>query len=248
MTEPVFDAEGLFDDDYLYFFADTLEERGDAETDVIWQVAELEPGMAVLDLACGHGRIANRLAARGCQVTGLDATESFLRQARADAAARGMSVDYVLGDMRDLPWTGTFDRIINWFTAFGYFDDAGNRRVLAQAARALKPGGRLLIEMNNYVRLAQVYTPSFVTEQNGDMVVDQHRMDPLTGRSETTRTLIRGGQTRRVTFSVRMFLHPELRDWLLAAGFATVHGYGEDGTPLTAGHRRMITVADIPGA
>lgn len=34
--------------------------------------------MAVLDLACGHGRIANRLAARGAEVAGLDVTPRFL--------------------------------------------------------------------------------------------------------------------------------------------------------------------------
>jgi hypothetical protein len=34
--------------------------------------------------------------------------------------------------------------------------------------------------------------------------------------------------------------------WLLAAGFAAVTGYGEDGRPLTADHKRMIMVADLP--
>jgi hypothetical protein len=36
-----------------------------------------------------------------------------------------------------------------------------------------------------------------------------------------------------------------LRDWLLAAGFTAVTGYGEDGRALTAGHKRMIIVADL---
>lgn len=35
--------------------------------------------------------------------------------------------------MRTLPWTGRFDRVISWFTAFGYFNDAGNRQVLARS-------------------------------------------------------------------------------------------------------------------
>ena len=43
MTTPQFDAEGLFTDDYLYFFADHLEERSDAETDLIWRLLELQP-------------------------------------------------------------------------------------------------------------------------------------------------------------------------------------------------------------
>jgi ubiquinone/menaquinone biosynthesis C-methylase UbiE len=60
---------------------------------------KLEPDIAVLDLAWGQGRIANRLAERGARVTGLDATALFLDRARHDAAPRG-DVDYVEGDMR----------------------------------------------------------------------------------------------------------------------------------------------------
>ena len=51
--------------------------------------------------------------------------------------------------MRTLPWTGRFDRVISWFTAFGYFNDAGNRQVLAEVARALKPGGRFALELQH---------------------------------------------------------------------------------------------------
>jgi 2-polyprenyl-3-methyl-5-hydroxy-6-metoxy-1,4-benzoquinol methylase len=49
-------------------------------------------GMEVLDFACGHLRIANRLAQRGCRVTGLDCTDLFLQHARRDAEARGVLV------------------------------------------------------------------------------------------------------------------------------------------------------------
>jgi SAM-dependent methyltransferase len=245
MSVPEFDAQGVFDDDYLYFFADGLAERSDAETDLIWRLLDLQPSMEVLDLACGHGRIANRLAERGCNVTELDATPLFLQRARADADALGVTVDYVHADMRDLPWRDRFDRIVNWFTAFGYFDDAASKQVLAQAASALKPDGRLAIELNNYPLLMRGYLPSVVHERNGDLVVDQHRLDPLAGHSIVTRTVIRGGTTRQTRFFTRLFTFPELRDWLLSAGFRTACGYGEDGNPLTAEHRRLITVAGL---
>jgi hypothetical protein len=68
----------------------------------------------------------------------------------------------------------------------------------------------------------------------------------LTGRFEAERTVIRGGRARRMNFVKRLFGFPELRDWLFAAGFAAVTGYGEDGRPLTADHKRMISVADLP--
>ncbi len=95
----------------------------------------MSPGDRVLDLACGHGRMANRLAERGAEVIGLDATASFLDLARLDAEERCVSVEYVQGDMRHIPWSSHFDVVVSWFTAFGYFDDDDNRHVLSRVAR-----------------------------------------------------------------------------------------------------------------
>ncbi len=246
MTTPATDDAALFDDDYLYFFAERLEKVSQVDTDWIWKLLELEPWMEVLDLGCGHGRIANRLAERGCRVTGLDVSPTFLERARADAAALGVTVDYVHGDMLELAWTRRFDRVVNWGNVFSYFDDdADGRRVLALTAAALKADGRLLIDTENYPSYVRNYQPAHVVELDGDLVVDQHRLDPLTSRSIATRTIFRGGDVRREASSSRVHTFPELRDWLRAAGFASVDGYGEDGTSLTIEHRRQRVVARL---
>jgi SAM-dependent methyltransferase len=239
------EREQLFDEDYLYFYEDFLgDEQSDTETELIWRLLELEPGMEVLDLACGHGRIANRLAERGARVTGLDATPLFLERARADAEERGVDVDYVEGDMRELPWESRFDRIVNWFTAFGYFDDdEEDRRVLRAAHRALRPGGRLLIENNNTAELLGRWQPSVVLERDGNLMIDRSRFDPVSGRATTERVIVRDGKTRRVMFSVRMFVAVELGAWLRDAGFSAVDFFDRQGEPLTVESRRMVTVA-----
>src|SRR4051812_42386441 len=78
-----FDFDELFDEDYLYFYATHLtDEKNDTDTDAIVSSLGLQPGDAVLDAPCGHGRISNRLAARGIEVTGVDVTEVFLDVAR----------------------------------------------------------------------------------------------------------------------------------------------------------------------
>ncbi|MDA3626844.1 methyltransferase domain-containing protein [Saccharopolyspora sp. WRP15-2] len=241
--EPEFDAEGLFDDDYLYFYQDLIDPRSDAEADQIWDLLGLEPGAELLDLACGHGRLANPLAALGCRVTGLDSAGTFLEHARADAAARGVEVDYRLGDMRELPWTDRFDAVINWFTAFGYFSDEGNREVLAQVHRALRPGGRFAMELNNLANLLPRYQRDVVRTRGEDMAIDEHHLDPVTLRSHVRRTLIRGSERRTVRYSVRLLTAPELRTWLAEAGFREIEILGEDGERLTTDHRRMIVTA-----
>jgi SAM-dependent methyltransferase len=261
VTAELFDAAAMYDEDYLHFFAGsggapthgpvvgTAYQGVSAVADVVWRLLDLQPGMSVLDLACGHGALANVLASRGCRVTGLDSSAVFLARARADAAAAGVDVEYVSGDMRQLPpWTDRFDRVVNWTTAFGYFDDTTNRTVLAEMARVLRPGGRLAMELDNLTKFLLSYTPSRVTaaRKNGDMLVDRHHLDPLTGRFEVQRAVVRDGRVRPLTFVKRLFAFPELRDWCTASGFGRVTGYGEDGAPLNIDHNRMIVIAELP--
>jgi SAM-dependent methyltransferase len=166
VADGTFESDRVFGEDYLYFFAEALEERADADVDLIWRVLGLEPGMEVLDMGCGHGRLANRLAQRGCHVTGLDTVPLFLDRAREDAAARRVTVTYELGDMRSLPWDRRFDRVLNWGNSFGFFDDdAGNRRVLREAARVLAPGGRFALEHYNRDALARTLRPAAVLDR-----------------------------------------------------------------------------------
>ena len=239
-----FPREEAFDEDYLYFYEELLTpERTAGEVEAVWKLLELEPGLELLDLACGHGRIANALAERGVRVTGLDATPLFLDLARKDAAERGVEVEYVEGDMRSIPWRDRFDRVLCWFTSFGYFSDEENRDVLAGVYAALRPGGLFAVEMNHRDNLLGRYLQRVVSEKGEDRMIDTHRFDVRTSRSHDERTIVRGGRERSFAFEVRMFTAAELRDWLLAAGFSEAEPYGEDGEPLTLDHRRMTLVA-----
>jgi len=261
MGTDLFAAAAMYDEDYLHFFAasegagapthgpvvGTAYAGVTAAADLVWRLLDLWPGMSVLDLACGHGALANALASRGCRVTGLDSSAVFLDRARAEAQAMAVPVEYVSGDMRSLPaWTDRFDRVVNWTTAFGYFDDVTNRAVLTEMARVLRPGGRIAMDLDNLTKFLASYTPSRITatRSNGDMLVDRNHLDPLTGRFEVERTVVRDGRARKLTFVKRLFGFPELRDWFTAAGFGSVAGYGEDGRPLHSGHHRMIVVGD----
>ena len=235
---------GVFGEDYLYFYADWLnDELSDAQTELIWTALGLAEEDEVLDVPCGHGRIANRLAARGARVTGIDADGLFLRCARDDAAARGVDVDYVEGDMRELPWNERFDVALNWFTSFGYFDDRGNRAWLETVRRTLKEGGRLAIDIHNRDAFMRNRIPASVHERDGNLVVDEHRFDVLSGREETTRWIARNGRARKTGYSVRFYTYTELRSLLLDVGFSAVEAIGHDGKPLSLESRRMIVIA-----
>ncbi len=239
----------LFDDDYLYFYAEAISpSRSDAEAEVIAKLLSLEPGMRVLDVPCGEGRISGRLARRGCRVVGIDANERWVALARE----RYPELTFDPGDMRSLAYEDEFDAVVNWFTSFGYFDPATNDRVLASFARALRPGGKLLLDVHNAWRLARVLaatggTAGAMFEREGNLMADRITYDEATRRSRTERFIVRDGGLRTVEFSLEQVPAPQLIGRLRRAGFATVRLFGDGGEEFEPEGRRLIAVAEKGG-
>jgi demethylmenaquinone methyltransferase/2-methoxy-6-polyprenyl-1,4-benzoquinol methylase len=104
-------------------------------------LAEVDAGTRVLDLACGTGDIAYLAAARGARVVGLDITSRMIELARAKTT-HGRSAAFLVGDMTSLPFrSGSFDLVT---TGYGIRNVPVIEPALAEIFRVLAHGGRLL--------------------------------------------------------------------------------------------------------
>ena len=93
----------------------------------------------VLDVACGTGDMAIELLKRGCSVTGIDLSEEMLAIARRKTA----EANFQLANAEALPFDdATFDAVTS---AFGIRNFVHLEKGLAEMARVLKPGGRMVI-------------------------------------------------------------------------------------------------------
>jgi SAM-dependent methyltransferase len=237
----------IFDDDYLYFYADVLgAERSEADAELVARLLSLGPGARVLDVPCGEGRIAGRLARRGCEVVGVDSSRRFLELARESWP----EVTFRHGDMRELAFESEFDAIVNWFTSFGYFDRETNDAVLRAFARALRPGGRLLLEFHNPGRLERLVelaggSSASMMERDGDLVVDRVTYDRDEGFSYTERFIVRAGRVRKLEFRLEQIPAQQLVQRLTDAGFEQVRLFGQGGEEFDPEGRRLIAVARL---
>ncbi len=109
------------------------------------------PGKHVLCLACGGGQQAPLLAAAGAQVTVLDNSPCQLEQDQVVARREGLSIDSVLGDMRDLSAfdTAAFDLVFHPCSVC-FIPEV--QSVFLEVHRVLRVGGRLLGGFMNPVR------------------------------------------------------------------------------------------------
>ena len=226
--------ETAFKADYLDVYAHRDAEVLRSEAAFAFKALGLRPGARVLDVACGDGSHARGLEEEGLSVTGLDLSRELL--------LRGEGARRVRGDMRALPFLALFEGVTSFFTSFGYFDDAGNRRVLASIARALLPGGRLFLDYLNSTHLAVSLEPEGEAIRGDHKLQFRRRLHD--GRVEKDVTIDGPTGRRSYTESVRVYNHSELLMLLGEFGLAPIHLYGDfSGRDFTTDSPRCIVLA-----
>jgi SAM-dependent methyltransferase len=218
-----------------------------AETRFIWKALGLAKGSRVLDIPCGTGRHAVRLARRGASVLGVDITPAYLREARR-AAVKLPNVRFVRGDMRRIPLRGEFDAAINLWTSFGYFEKpSDDLKTLRGVARALKPGGLFLIDTADVTTIRRRFqSRSWSRRADGAYVLEDAvyagGWDP---KVINTWTVLRAGKpARRSRFVVRAYDRARLCAALRKAGLEPVRFWSglsfDDGASGPAGARLVV--------
>ena len=237
--------ERFFGDDYLAVYAPRLTGAATAaEAAFAARALGLRPGDRVLDLGCGTGRHAAALAGAGMRVVGLDLSAAYLRAARSGPGGRRCG--WVRADVRAVPFAGRFDAAVSMFSAFGYFDEAGDAAALASAAAALRPGGALLIDtLSRDLAAAGAGTGEERALGGGGRVREVRAFDPVGGRGHVRFEITGpGGEVRTASHHIRTYVPTELSRMARGAGLTPERWYGDyGGGELRAGSRRMIMVA-----
>jgi SAM-dependent methyltransferase len=213
-----------------------------AQTGLIRSALGLAAGERVLDVPSGNGHITLALAAEGLRVSGIDIAADFVAEARGKAAERGLAADFVVGDMRALPWRAEFDAAYCVGNSFGYLEHEGNLEFLAAVARALVPNGRFLLEYPMVAELALARPEERENlELGGIRMGASARYDAENSRIDTTYTFERGREVISRVASYQVYTCRELVASLRAAGFATVELLGDDARgPFARGKSQVL--------
>lgn len=108
----------------------------------------IEPGAALLDVACGSGQLGLIAARRGARVTGIDIAANSIAAARGRATADGLDATFDEGDAEDLPYAdGSFDIVAS---IYGAMFAPRPERVAAELVRVCRPQGT--IAMANWTK------------------------------------------------------------------------------------------------
>jgi SAM-dependent methyltransferase len=226
--------EEVFDEDYLRTLPFMSADQTLREVEFIEESLGVKPGGQVLDVGCGYGRHAIELVQRGLDVTGLDLSLPLLLRAADEAQTRAMSVNFVHADMREMAFDKQFDGVYAMLTSFGYFDEETNLKVAEGIARALKPGGRLLLDLVNRDYVVSDLPSRVWWEGNGCVVLEEVDFNFHTSRILTHRSIVfEDGRQIEQEISVRAYSLHEIGRLLRQAGFRVLD---VSGSLATRGH------------
>lgn len=212
--------EEFFDDDYLRTIPFMTPTYTVKEMEYIRSHLDPPDGAKLLDVGCGYGRLAIEFARSGYEVTGLDTSLPLMFKAAEASTEAGVEVNFMHQDMREMSFDNEFDSVYCVMTSFGYFDDDTNRDVVGRMYRALKPGGKLFIEVINRDFILNDL-PSRVWWEGDDCVVmDEVEFNFLTSRIVSKRSVVfSDGRSVNHDLSIRAYCLHELGRLLHNAGF-----------------------------
>ena len=230
--DPAYVAEQYSSEDGLEARRSLYEEvDGPDPREVAFEaVAEVRPAR-VLEVGCGPGEAAERIGHElGAEVVAVDASERMVE------LARGRGVDARVGDVQALPFgDGAFDCALAAWVLFHAADLDG---ALAELARVLRPGGRLVAVTNSKRHLAELWELVGVGQaelsfrrENGEELLARH-FERIERRDVEARVTVRRAE------AVRRYLASSNR------GKPFVDSVPELSEPLVAGSRTTVFVAE----
>ena len=119
-------------------WATVQEPTANAGYEYALQFLQPKPSDKMLDIGCGSGLFAAFAAKSGADVTGFDATEQLIEQAKL----RNPTINFLTGEMEELPFDDNSFDIVSGFNSFQYASDV--KHALSEAKRVLKDKGKLV--------------------------------------------------------------------------------------------------------
>jgi len=174
---------------------------------VLVEAAGITAGDRVLDVAAGAGNVAIPAAATGARVTATDLTPELLDQGRADAATRGVRLDWQVADAEHLPFGDASYDVVT--SCVGVMFAPHHQQSADELVRVCRPGGRIgLISWTPAGFIGQMFAtmkPYVAPPPPGA------QPPPLWGDLEHVRELL-GDRVSDLTASQQLLQVPQLAD------------------------------------
>ena len=189
-----------------------------------------------LDLGCGTGRMTLELAARGHDMTGVDASADMLDIARERAEAEGLAESLLLlcQDMREFELYGTVDVAVSCLDCINHLTSPKDvKKCFSLVHNYLSPDGLFIFDVNGKYKFEEIYSDrAYVMEEGGAICIWQNDYNEKSKLCDFYITLMEesddGRYERYDDFGrERMYTLRSLKSMLISTGFEFVGAYSD---------------------
>ena len=223
--------EHFFGEAYLRTVRTSTPKEVAVECGFIERALRVPVGSRILDVGCGLGVQTVELASRGYHLVGLDISATMISRAYDEAEDRGLQIDFVQGDMREVAFEEPFDAMLCWGTTFGYFSEEENELTIRRFHEAIRPNGTLLLEVVNRDFMIGSQPNQVWFEVDGAVCMEETDFDYATSRLRVKRRVANhSGQQHDRLYSIRLYALHEICALLERNGFRIDEISGREAT------------------
>ena len=216
--------ESWFDTSYYHILYNNRNTEEAAHfIDTLFEHLNPKKEAKLLDIACGKGRHARHMSEKGFCTTGIDLSAASIKYAKQ---YENDTLNFVRHDMRKPFQQNTFDYAFNLFTSFGYFQTFQEHvDALSAFNNSLKPGGILVLDFFNSVKIIDELLPLEVKEEKGiTFTISKEIKDKKIIKKIEFEDL---GVKHRYLEKVYAFLANDFNDMMKASNFKIINKFGD---------------------
>jgi ubiquinone/menaquinone biosynthesis C-methylase UbiE len=227
--ETWYENDKLWDKAFPALFGRYQWLQAEIDTMSINNLLGLKPPLKILDLCCGVGRYSLPFAKMGNEVTGVDRTDQYLKQAKERAKSENFNIEFLNSDIRTFIKPDYFDLAVNLSTSFGYFENPDDDRlVISNIYKSLKPGGIFLIELLSKEVTFNNFRDKYWYNQDYGYLLEERFPNKNWTWIDLRWTMVTNtGKNNSIEFSYRLYSADELSDLLHDAGFRMIQVFGD---------------------
>jgi SAM-dependent methyltransferase len=214
------------------------------------------PGARLLDAGCGTGKYSVALTERGFVVTGLDASEDLIAEAKRKVGEAAGRTRFLVGDILNLPSSFAVDAILCRGVLNDLTEDESRRTVFPSFGRCMRQGGTLVLDVREWHATAArkmdepIFEKTVETERGRLTFRSVTELQPEKQRLLVSETYLLESRSSRQTeeydFVMRCWTQDEITGGLTSAGFESVQCFGDyDMAKPIGATDRLVVVATM---
>lgn len=221
--------KNFFEEFYFdYFYLNTQDRIQDIkEVDFIIQTLGLSKKSKILDLACGVGRHAIRLAKKGFNVVGLDFSKKLIEEAKKNATKEDVLINFKRENIKTFSLKEQFDAIILMYTSFGYFvEEKDNIQILNQIRDSLKNTGLFLLDLPNKQWVMEKVPRKTWRQVKDVYILEEKYFDEKINMHIDDITILNKEKIKKTKTFLRLYSFSEINQKLKENGFYVKKTFG----------------------